>query len=156
MRKYMAAQILALAIKDPRIVILTADLGYGVWDEARDTLGDRFINVGCREQAMAGIAAGLAMAGMRPVIYSICNFLVHRAFEQIRIDIVHHNLPVLMIGVGRDGSYKNCGITHDGKLDAQLVKLLRVELCQPKSLTGVDWFLGKWTVADKPLYLRLR
>ena len=62
------------ARQHPDVMLLTADLGYSVLERFADVLPGQYANVGVCEQAMAGIAAGLALSGRRVVLYSIVNF----------------------------------------------------------------------------------
>ena len=78
---------------------LTADLGYGVFDDIKKKLGKRFINVGVAEQTMIDLAAGLALSGKRVFTYTISPFYL-KALEQIKLDIWGQKLwdKVIMIG----------------------------------------------------------
>ena len=58
---------------------------------------------------MIGMAAGMAINGLRPVVYSITPFLLERPFEQIKVDIDEQNLPVLLVGYS---DYPSHGPTH--------------------------------------------
>lgn len=104
--------LLDAAGHDERIWLLTADLGHGLIEEFEKWHPDRFVNCGCREQAMVGIAAGLAKEGKIPFCYSHANFLVYRALEFIRNDVVLPQVPVRFIAVGYDGAYPDAGPTH--------------------------------------------
>jgi transketolase len=112
MRKEFVDELCRMAEADPRIVVLTGDLGFGVFDEYRDRFGDRFYNVGVAEQNMVGLATGLAAAGMRPYAYSIATFASMRPFEFMRNGPVLHGLPVTLVGVGGGLDYGHNGPTH--------------------------------------------
>ena len=102
------------------IFALTGDLGYGGFDNIRNTFPDRFINCSASEQAMMGIAVGLALKGRIPFCYSITTFLLYRPFETIKLYIDHEKIPVKLVGSGRDKDYKHDGISHDAT-DAEKV-----------------------------------
>jgi len=72
----------------------------------------RIVDVGVSEQAMIGMAAGLAMTGLRPFTYTIAPFALYRPFEQIRVDLCYQDLPVVVVGVGGGLSYSALGTTH--------------------------------------------
>ena len=55
---------------------------------------DRFFNCGVAEANMMGMAAGMAMCGLRPVTYTITPFTTTRCLEQIRVDVCYHDVPV--------------------------------------------------------------
>jgi transketolase len=98
--------------RDESLFFLTADMGINLVEKFEDRFPDRFLNVGIAEQNMIGIAAGLAESGMKPYVYTISNFLVHRALEQIRNDLVLHNLPVTLIGTSTGYDNGPLGPTH--------------------------------------------
>jgi len=101
-----------LAETDPRIVLLTGDLGYTVLEPFRDRFPTRFYNVGVAEQNMVGLATGIAEAGMIPFCYSIGTFASLRPFEFIRNGPVLHHLPVRVVGLGAGFEYGTAGPTH--------------------------------------------
>ena len=79
-----------------------------------------FINVGIAEQNMVGIATGLSLENKKVYIYSINNFLVFRALEQIRYDICYHNLDVKIVTVGTGFDYGTAGYSHFGIEDISI------------------------------------
>lgn len=93
---------------DKRIMLLYCDVGATMFAAIIEEFPDRAINMGVMEGATVSFAAGLAMAGLRPVVYSITPFLVERAFEQIKLDVDQMNLPVGIVGYSDD----ECGPTH--------------------------------------------
>ncbi len=98
--------------KNPNIILITADLGYGLFDRHRDDLPDQFYNVGASEQAAVGAGIGLALSGKIPFVYSITTFLLFRAFEWHRNYLDYEEIPVRLIGSGMDEDYKHDGISH--------------------------------------------
>ena len=84
MRGWFAYYLHKQMSKNNKIWIITGDLGYKMWDQIRIDFPDRFINTGAAEQAMMGIACGLALEGKIPIVYSISTFLLYRPFETIR------------------------------------------------------------------------
>jgi transketolase len=97
-----------LAEKDPNIVLLTGDVEQDIV-EYKEKFPDRYFNLGLCEQTMISMAAGMALEGLRPVVYSITPFLIERPFEQIKIDIDEQNLPVMLVG---NADYVTHGPTH--------------------------------------------
>lgn len=108
-RMFFRALTLA-ARENDNLVFLTGDLGYNFMEPFAQEFPDRFINCGIAEQNMVGVAAGLALAGKKPVVYSNSIFLLYRAGEQIRSDIVYPKLPVTLVGTGASGFL---GHTHN-------------------------------------------
>lgn len=111
-RGYFAHYLYEAMKTDPDIWVITGDLGYGMLDKIRDDFPDRFINTGAAEQAMMGIAVGLALEGKKPFVYSITTFLLYRPFETVRNYINHERIPVRLIGAGRDRDYEHDGFSH--------------------------------------------
>lgn len=112
MRGQFAYQLYKLMAVDKNIILLTGDLGYGMFDAIKEDLKDRFINCGASEQAMMDMAVGLALSGKIPVVYSITPFAVLRPFETLRTYINWEKIPVKIIGGGRDHDYEHDGISH--------------------------------------------
>ena len=104
--------------------MVTADISATAFDEARARHPDRVINLGIREQAMIGVAGGLALTGMRPVAHSYTPFLVERPFEQIKLDLGHQDVGAVLVSIG--GSYDDpaIGRTHQSPGDVALLGTL--------------------------------
>jgi transketolase len=124
MRKLFAESVLEEMGHNDSIVLISADMGYGLWDKVRDTFPDRFYNVGSAEQLMIGAAAGMAMEGKLPVCYSITPFLLYRPFEFIRNFMHFEHLPIKLAGGGRDKDYGYLGFTHWAEEDYSILKPL--------------------------------
>src|SRR5580700_2046408 len=122
MRRAFVETLAELAGKDPRITLLTADLGFMALEPFSDKYPDRFFNVGVAEQNMVGVATGLAEAGFIPFVYSIVNFAVLRPFEFIRNGPIAHKLPVRIVGVGGGFEYGTNGISHYGIEDIGVLR----------------------------------
>ena len=121
MRAEFVTGLMRLAEQDDRVILLTADLGWGVLDEFAARFPQRLINVGVAEQAMVGVATGLASKGFIPYCYSIASFSVGRTFEFLRNGPAAHELPVRVIGVGPGFEYSHDGFTHYALEDVGLL-----------------------------------
>jgi len=122
MRKAFAATLVELAEQDPRIVLMTGDLGYMVLEPFIERFPGRFINAGVAEQNMVGLATGLAEAGFIPFVYSIIPFATLRPFEFIRNGPIVHQLPVRIVGVGSGFDYGQNGVSHYGLEDISIMR----------------------------------
>ena len=143
--------------KNKDIVVLTGDLGYGLWDRIRIDYQDRFFNVGSSEQLMMGMASGFAMEGKIPVVYSITPFLLYRPFEFVRNYVNHEKLPVKLIGGGRDRDYGYLGFSHWAEEDKQIMKNFKnIKMVHPSNVDVMnDNF--KYVIDKKtPLYMNLK
>jgi len=121
MRRAFGKTVVNLAEKDENIVLLSGDVEQDM-DVYIEKFPDRYFNVGLCEQTMISMAAGMALEGMRPVVYSITPFLIERPFEQIKIDIDEQNLPVMLVG---QADYPTHGPTHRPLNAEGLVGLLK-------------------------------
>lgn len=108
MRRQFGRTIVQLAEKDERIVLINGDVEQEM-NGFQEKFPDRFFNIGLCEQTMISVASGMAIEGLRPVVYSITPFLIERPFEQIKVDIDEQNLPVMLIG---NADYPTHGPTH--------------------------------------------
>jgi transketolase len=124
MRDVFVETVTADLDEDPRLAVVTADISAAAFDHARQRHPDRVINVGIREQAMIGVAGGLALAGMRPVAHSYAPFLVERPFEQLKLDLGHQDVGAVLVSIG--GSYDDpvWGRTHQAPGDVALLDTL--------------------------------
>lgn len=121
MRNVFADQLYQNAQDDDRISIVVADISpAGPMADFRTHYPDRFINVGVAEQAMTGIAAGMALRGLRPFTYTIATFSLYRPFEMIRDDLAYQGLPVTVVGIGGGVIYSTLGGTHHAQEDVAL------------------------------------
>ena len=113
-----------LAKKDKNIVLVTGDLGFSIFEDFIKELPKQYLNAGVAEQNMTGVAAGMALEGKIPFIYSIVPFITMRNFEQIKNDICYQNLNVKIVGVGGGFSYGIYGHTHYGLEDVGILRTL--------------------------------
>jgi transketolase len=116
-RKAFIQTISALARKDPRIIFLFADVGFSHVEGFKEEFPNQWINCGIAEQNMLGVAAGLALAGWKPYVYTMTNFILLRPLEQLRNDICYANANVKLFGVKGGESYKFLGMSHNMTLD---------------------------------------
>lgn len=123
MRSTFIRTLAGLAERDPRIMLLTGDLGYQVVEPFAERFSKRFINVGVAEQNMVGIATGLAEAGLIPFCYSIGTFASLRPYEFIRNGPVLHGLAVRIVGVGAGFDYGVNGLTHYALEDVGVMRI---------------------------------
>ena len=155
MRKLFAHLLSEVADTDPRTILLTADLGYGVLDEFVDRHPDKFYNVGVAEQAMIGAATGLAKEGFIPYAYSIGTFAAFRPFEFIRNGPIQHNLPVRIVGTGRDREYGHAGFSHWPENDVEVLLTMGLWCYVPKDDDALRRNFPIYHNSPHPLYLSL-
>jgi len=156
MRDAFVKTLLEEAKKDENIILITGDLGFGVLDDFQKELPNQFINSGVNEQAMMGMAAGIASTGKRVFVYSIGNFPTLRCLEQIRNDICLMNNSVVVVSVGAGYAYGPQGYTHHALEDIAVLRSLPnldvVVPADPMETKLITKFLVK---SASPSYLRL-
>lgn len=113
-----------LAAEDRNVVLLSADLGFGVFEGFEARFPGQYFNVGVAEQNMTGIATGLALAGKRVVTYSIGNFPTLRCLEQIRNDACYHDANLTVVASGGGFSYGPLGMSHHATEDLAILRAL--------------------------------
>lgn len=143
--------------EDKKIILLTADLGFGLFNNLREDMPKQFINVGASEHALLDISVGLALSGKIPIAYSITPFLIYRGFETIRTYINHENIPVKLIGSGRNDDYKHDGFSHDAS-DIQLFMsgFDDIDTYWPNTNNELSSMMSEMLYNGKPTFLSLR
>jgi transketolase len=141
---------------DPRLVVVTADIGASEFEPARQRHPDRVINLGIREQLLIGVSSGLALAGMRPVAHTFAPFLIERPFEQIKLDIVHQGVGAVLVSAGGSYDYPYYGRTHMAPGDVALLDTLPGWTVHvPGHPDEAEVLLREAIAADGPVYVRL-
>lgn len=143
--------------KDKRLYLLVCDMGFGVTDQLKKEFPGRVINCGIMEQGTVGIAAGMSMNGLVPVVYSIVNFLVYRALEQMRNDVVLQGLNVKFIATGVNDYFKFLGPSHCcAGDDIKLMKMINMKVYDPYTdKRAFQKLIKEWITDNKAGYLRV-
>lgn len=156
MRNAFAKCITELAQQDERIVLLSGDIGNRLFDDFKARCPGRFHNCGVAEANMIGVAAGLAMTGMRPVCYTITPFITYRCMEQIRIDVGYHHQPVIIVGTGAGLSYASLGATHHSCEEMGMLRLIPgLNVIAPADAHEVRAALKAVLKLEQPSFLRI-
>ncbi|MCF3627982.1 transketolase C-terminal domain-containing protein [Thalassospiraceae bacterium LMO-SO8] len=158
MRNKFADAIYEISKTNPRICALVADISpAGSMVKFREEFPKRFINCGVAEQAMIGIAAGMALKGMRPFCYTIATFSLYRPFEMVRDDLAYQNLPVTVIGMGAGVIYSTLGGTHhtmeDIAVASAIPNMTVLAPCDPEEMRLATTWCA--TESTGPVYMRL-
>jgi len=94
-------------------MLIIPDVGFNYIEEFQKRFPDRFFNLGVTEQSTMIIAAGLALSGLKPYVYSMINFVTFRPYEAVRNAVCLHNANVKIIGVKGSEKYKFLGFSHN-------------------------------------------
>lgn len=156
MRNAFADEVTSLGASDRRVVLLSGDIGNRLFDKFKATSAERFFNCGVAEANMMGVAAGLALSGLRPVVYTIAPFATTRCLEQIRVDVCYHDVPVIIVGVGAGLSYADLGPTHHSCEDMAILRPLPgMTIVCPCDAVEVRLALRAALDLGGPVYIRL-
>ncbi len=156
MRTAFINTLTELAQKDKDIYLLTTDVGFSVVEGFREKFPKRFINCGVAEQNIVGVAAGLALAGKKPYIYSIIPFVILRAIEQIRNDICYQNLNVKIIPTGAGLTYGALGLTHFAIEDIGVLRSIpNITILCPADPVETRELVLKSYQTKSPTYIRM-
>ncbi len=156
MRRAFVETLCDLAAEDPRVILLTGDLGFRIFDEFIDRFPARYLNVGIAESQLVSMAAGLASEGFRPLVYSIASFMTARPFEQIRVDVAYPGLSVVIVGAGGGFCYAKSGVTHHAPDDIGLMTLLPgMTVTAPGDPGEIRALLPQLLSLDSPSYIRI-
>ncbi len=156
MRNTFINEVHKIALANEDICFVTGDLGFGVLNQMREDLGDRFRNAGVAEQLMTGMAAGMAIAGKKAFTYSIANFPTLRCIEQVRNDVCYHNLDVKIVSVGAGVAYGTHGYTHFGVEDLAMMRTLQnIEVICPLDPIEAEAAARYVCQNSGPTYVRL-
>ena len=156
MRNAFADEVTNLAAGDPTVVLLSGDIGNRLFDKLRAQSPKQFLNCGIAEANMMGMAAGMASAGLSPIVYTITPFTTTRCLEQIRVDVAYHNVPVVIVGTGSGLSYASLGPTHHSLEDFAIFRAIpHMQIVAPYDAPSLRAVLRDAIASKKPTYIRI-
>ena len=152
--KVFGEKLVKMASEDKRIVAVTAAMRDGTGlKEFAEKFPDRFFDVGIAEQHALGLIAGMARAGLKPVLPIYSSFL-QRGYDQIIHDIALSGIPVT-ICIDRAGIVGNDGETHQGIFDLSFLSSIpNIVIMAPKNFEELDKMLEFGVNLDKPVFIR--
>lgn len=156
MRKAFVKKLAELAKSDSRIMLITADLGFGILDDFAARFPKQYLNVGVAEQNMTGIATGMALEGRIVFTYSIANFPTLRCLEQIRNDAAYHSANVKVVAIGGGFSYGPLGFSHHATEDFATMRAMpNMTVVAPCDQWESEAATEALVAHNGPAYLRL-
>ena len=145
-----------MAQKDPKIILITGDLGFGVFNDFRKKLPGQFLNAGVAEQNMTGLATGMALEGFKIFTYSIANFPILRCLEQVRNDACYHHANINIVSIGGGFSYGSLGFSHHATEDISIMRSLpEITVLAPGDLWETEQVTQSIPNIPGTCYLRL-
>ena len=154
MRRKFGKLINELAKKDDKIVLLVGDIGYSVFDDFRKNHAKNFFNLGICEQSIISVAAGMALEGLKPWVYTITPFLIERPFEQIKLDIDQQKVNVNLVGFA---DYPTLGPSHAELNGKDLMKLFKnIKSFFPKNSDETESAINESYMNSGPNFISLK
>lgn len=144
MRKQFVKTVEKLMEQDPSIVTLLGDIGIYGFREVFKKHPDRIYNIGILEQSTISMMSGLSMVGFIPIFHTIAPFMVERALEQIKLDIIYQDVIAQFVSVGGSDDYPALGYSHQSPGDIQiLLTLQNINIFIPGSPAEFDELFRK-------------
>lgn len=142
--------------KNQDIVVITADMGFSVFEDIQERFHKRFFNTGITEQASTSFATGMALSGYKVYFYAQAPFITMRCFEQVRLDIAYNFLDVKLIGSNAGFSLNQYGVSHFGLEDVALMKTLpNMTIFTPADSVEMKEVIRKSYAITGPVYIRM-
>jgi transketolase len=156
MRTAFSNCLLKAAKEDSRVVLLTGDHGYALFDDFRRECASQYINAGVAEQNMVGVAAGLAKVGFFPVVYGLSAFVPMRVLEQIKLDLCYERLPALIVGDGAGVVYSHLGTSHQCTEDIGALRSIPgISIYSPADAIEMQWCFSAAFASGGTAYMRM-
>lgn len=156
MRQALSRSLVKAAQNNPKVILLTGDHGYALFDEFRKRFPDQYLNAGIAEQNMVGMAAGLARAGYFPIVYGLSAFIPIRVLEQIKLDVCHDKLPVIFLGDGAGFVYSSLGTSHQSTEDIAVTRVLpNLAIYSPADRFEMSAVMNLALDSKFPTYIRI-
>lgn len=158
-RRVFIRTLVELAEKDDKIILIIPDVGFNYMESFSEKFPDRYFNFGVTEASTMIIAAALALAGKKPYVYSMINFVTFRVHEMIRNAVCMHNANVKILGVKGSDKYKFLGFSHNLLRDDEEIdfmkKLPGMKTYIPESPEETRKIIMKSYEDPSPTYIRL-
>ena len=156
MRDAFAREMTSLAAERKDLTLLTGDIGNRMFDRFKEIAPERFFNCGIAEANMMSLSAGMALSGLRPMIYTITPFTTTRCLEQIRVGVAYHQAPVVIVGTGSGLSYSELGPTHHSLEDIAILRTLPgMNVVAPADSSELVAQLRESLNISEPTYIRI-
>lgn len=157
MRDAFGKKLVELGATHPELVVLDADVSSSTKSALfGKAYPDRFFNVGVAESNMVDIAAGMATAGLRPVVNAFSIFLALKGTDQIRNTLCYNNLPVVIAGAYGGLSDSFDGASHQAICDIAIMRALpNMQVIVPSDARQAEQALEYALKQNGPVFIRL-
>lgn len=156
MRTAFLQKLTSLMNEDEKLIVITADMGFSVFEEMQVKFPKRFINTGVTEQASISIATGIALSGYKVFFYAQAPFATMRCFEQVRLDVAYNHIDLKIVGVASGFASNQLGVSHFALEDVALMRVLPgMTIFTPGDPIEADWATSKAYELLTPCYIRL-
>ena len=156
MKQAFIDSLTKLMEKDDKVIVITADMGFSVFEDIQKRFPKRFFNTGITEQASISFASGLAMSGFKVYFYAQAPFISMRCLEQVRLDITYNHLDVKLIGSNSGFSLNQYGVSHFGLEDmAIMMTLPKMTIFNPADSVEMTKSMEESYKIKGPVYIRM-
>ena len=156
MRDAFVKALEELAESDESIFFITADLGFGVFDNYAERFPNQYLNIGVAEQNMVGVATGLGLDCRKVFTYSIANFATLRCLELIRNDAAYHEINLTIVASGGGFTYGGLGMSHHATEDIGIMRSLPgIQVVAPSTAWETYQATKSLTQSEGVGYLRI-
>ena len=154
-RGFFAASLFEQMVANKDIWLVVADLGFGVFDKHFRDFPERCINTGAAEQAGMGLAVGLALENKQVFTYTITSFYL-RAAETIGLYLHGEQIPVKLVGSGRDADYAHDGPSHHAGIAQAYLGSLHIMNLYPDTKEEIPDTVDRMIKSGKPSFISLK
>lgn len=151
--KHTFVNFITRAVGDGKTVLIIGDVGGHLFKDFQEKYPDRFYNVGVCEQTMIGLAAGLALEGLIPYVFTVRAFLLERTFEQLKMDVDYMRANVKLIGYNHSDTSLYSHVILDDKKLMSFFK--NINSFYPETIADFSAILERQHIIDEPTYVSL-
>jgi transketolase len=156
-RELFSQEILKKAKEDSSIYVLCTDSrGSAKLEKFAEEVPNQYVEVGIAEQNAIGVAAGLAITGMKPFVVGPAAFYSSRASEQVKVDLAYSNNNVKVIAISGGISYGALGATHHSTQDIALMRAIpNLDVIIPSDANQMRALVTNLLKSSRPAYVRI-
>ena len=140
----------------PIMVVLSDSVSTSKITPFQNLFPDDVVNVGIAEQNLVGMAAGISLAGDIAITANAAPFLLHRSYEQVKIDICYNRTNVKLLGINAGIAYGQLGSTHHAIDDISIIRNHdNIQIFAPGDAIEAKLMMEHALEYNGPVYIRL-